>query len=579
MDLVEHLRRIPLFSHLDSGALLALSEMIDYQEIAPGTRLARQADLGATFYIVDYGEAVIHRVDERGIQRPLGMLAAGESFGTTSLFLGEPRDATVTAVTAMGVWSLRRQDLEAFLSDHPDAEDALIIPEEIRHKLGAPRFPWLQPGEFVALHSHRHWIVLARAMVWSSLLFVGYSALALWLQQAAGWRLLALWLPAVALYGGLLAWRWIDWRNDYFSVTTQRITHRERVAFVYESRNEVPLDRVQNINMVARGLGQLLGYGTITVETAAALGKVVFDRAPHPEAIRDAIWAQLARAQATRRAAQRHLIREALASHMGLDPGEPESEAELGQERPLELVDLQPPEVRPGALMRAFRWLSEQDLIPRVRIETDESVTWRKHWVFLLADVVWPFLLSIASIVLAVLGFFGFPAQLTHYVYYPGIMLMLAVLTTGWLWWSFNDWGNDLYIVTDERIIDIEKRPLFFSEQRREASLGMIQNVSLRIPNITASVLNYGDVIVQTAGAGDFTFVRVPNPREVQTQIFQRLQAFRLNQQEREADRRRAELAEWFSVYGELIQGQPKDGDADEERGTVAEPWQPLPED
>ena len=558
MDLIEHLRRIPIFGRLGPEALMALAEMIDWQVLSSGTRLVRQADLGATFYVIDFGEAVVHRVDERGLQRPVGMITADDYFGVTSLFLGEPRDATITAVTEMGVWTLRRQDFEAFLAEHPEVRRSLVIPRAILTKLSAPRYPWLEPGEFVAAHCRRHWIVFARAMLFMTTLVIAYLALIVWLASSADLRLALLILPIMIVYASVFAWRWFNWRNDYFAVTTHRATHRERVAFVYESRNEVPLDRVQNINLVTRGLGQILGYGVLTIETAADVGTMVFDNIPHPETVRDAIWSQIARAQATRRASQRHLIRQTLASHMDIDAGEPDTELDMDQEQPVDLIETAPPKVLPGKLTRMLMWLAEQDIVPRVRIETEDSVTWRKHWIFLFAEIALPLFLSVLLSVSALLGFFGIPAQLAVYSLYPLVLLLAAVVCLGWLWWQYNDWGNDLYIVTNERLIDIEKRPLFFSEERREASLGMIQNVSLRIPNITASLLNYGVVVVQTAGAGDFTFDQVSNPRAVQTEIFKRMQAFREAQREREASRRRAELAEWFSVYDELMQDRPR---------------------
>ena len=567
MDLVARLENIPIFERLEPDMLLALADEMQYEIIPPDTRIVRQADLGATFYVLDYGEAVIHRVDEKGVQRPVGAISGGEHFGVTSLYLGEPRDATVTSISEMGLWSLRRQDLQTLIEEDPHLGRALVVPDEIAQKLAAPRYEWLQPGEFVATSCRRHWSTVASRLLLPTVLLVAclvgaallYHQMGLPLRNASG-LLIIVWFA-------MFIWHWFDWRNDYFAVTTRRITHRERVAFVYESRNEVPLDRVQNINLVSRGLGQILGYGNLTIETAADVGQMVFADIPNPGEVRDAIWDQIARAQATQRATQRHLIRQAMASHMDMDPGDTSAPVDLGQESPLELIEEPTNEVEPGVVLRVVDWLSTHEFIPRTRIETDESTTWRKHWLFLIGDVAVPTLVTLVAVVLAVLAFFGSPAILASYPAYPGIMLVVAVLAMAWLWWMYNDWGNDLYIVTDERIVDIEKRPLFFSEQHREASLGMIQNVSLNIPNISASLFNYGDVLVQTAGAGDFTFDRVANPRQVQTEIFRRMQRYREMQQERQDDHRRAELAEWFSVYKDLVEP----GQEDPEPGQAAD--------
>jgi membrane protein YdbS with pleckstrin-like domain len=558
MELVERLRGISLFQGLSEEQLQLIAEISEPRTAAPDARLCRQADLGATFFIIDSGEAVVHRVDERGVQRPVGMVGEGDSFGITSLFLELPRDATVTAVTEMRLWVVRRPAFQDLLDEHSDLWHQLVVPDEILETLGAPRYPWLEPGEFVTYHCRRHWIVFVRSISLATALAIAYVLLVRWAVTLASpsFELLLLVLPVLPLYTLAFLWRWFDWRNDYFAVSNRRLTQRERVAFLYESRKEAPLDRVQNINSVQGLLGRLLGYGSLTIETAAEVGAMLFDRIPSPERMREAIWDQMTQTQAARRAAERQLIRDALSSHVGPDGAIPPSEGSVGDEVPMDHAEEpEAPDVHPGALARAMRWMVERDFFPRLRIETESSVTWRKHWLFLMLDVAWPALLSIVLVGLAALGFLGMPVQLTSLgPYYSYATLFLAAAAVGWLWWQFTDWSNDLYIVTDERIIDIEKRPLFFSEQRREASLGMIQNVYLEIPTFLASTFAFGNVIVQTAGAGEFTFDKVANPREVQNEIFRRMEAFREAQREAEAARRRTEMAEWFSVYDELQQ-------------------------
>ena len=208
------------------------------------------------------------------------------------------------------------------------------------------------------------------------------------------------------------------------------------------------------------------------------------------------------------------------------------------------------------ALARALLWLAENELIPSSRIESNGEVTWRKHWLFLLVDVSVPFVLTVASSFLMVLGFFGIPASAVRGIpYYPAIMLVATVLCWGWLSWVFSDWANDQYTVTSDRIIDIEKRPLS-TEKRNEARLADVQNIRLVVPGFWANALGYGSVLIQTAGAEDFTFDNVPNPRDVQSVISQKMQAYRDAEEERQAAQRRDEMGEWFSVYEEVRQRQ-----------------------
>jgi membrane protein YdbS with pleckstrin-like domain len=555
MDIVERLRDVPLFSGVSEFYLSRIAEIAEERPVAPESILSRQAELGATFFIIDSGEAAIYHIDPQGFRRPVGMLRAGNSYGTTSLFVGEPRDATVEAKTAMRVWTIQRPAFQDLLLNYPGLRDELHIPEEILRKLRAPRYPWLQPGEVVVYHTKRHWITFASKMLVATLLALIYSLVIVWLslaQQVSQPLSGILLLPAVLIYVGYLGWEYVDWQNDYFAVSTQRVTHREQVAFIYESRNEVPLEQVQNTNVITGMIGSLLHFGDLTISSAASMGQMIFTTIPDPRAMQDAINNQIDRVRAIRRAVQRRLIHQDLATHMDLQMPETTPEAPPGMEGPVIYPDA-PVVVRQPWLVRAMHWLTVTGLIPRTRFEQGDAVTWRKHWIFLVRRLSLPTTVIAVAGALTALGLAGFPASLVSLVpFYPLLTLASALVGVGWYWWEYTDWSNDLYTVTSDRIIDTEKKPLFFSEQRREGNLGMIQNVTLEIPNVIAGLLNYGDVIVKTAGTGDFTFHNVGNPRDVQSEVFARMSQYKARTQAQEEARRRGEMAEWFSVFDEL---------------------------
>lgn len=559
------LRAQDLFADLSDDELARVAELAEEHAVSQGTLLSRQADRGETYFLIGEGEAVVHRVDEQGLQRPVGVLGPGSAYGITSLFLGEPRDATITAVTPLVAWSIASSAFQDLLERHPEMEVRLRLPEAARRKLETPLLPWLEPLEVIALLTRRHWTVFVVSALWTTGICGLCVALLTLVGSAAGNASdLTPWFVAVSLvWVAVLGWQWLDWRNDYLVVTTHRIVHHERVALVYESRHEAPLDRVQNVHLRRGFLATLVGYGDLTVETAAQAGRIEFRRAPRPEAVRDAIFEQLARARAARRAAERHRIEEELVERIGTES--PHTlPPDAGRHDRLERTD---PVAGSGAaigrLAGVLGALGRSGLLPRTRIETAEGILWRRHWAFLLGATLQPLVLLGLLVALAILGLSGRPAALVEAIpSTPVISLVLAVGAVGWLAWRANDWANDLYMVTDERIVDIDRRPLFFHEDRREATLGVIQNVWLEMPGPIAALLNYGDVIVATAGAGQFTFHRVANPREVQQEIFRRMEAYRQREREREADRRRSELAEWLTVYDKLRHSAEGRGEA-----------------
>jgi membrane protein YdbS with pleckstrin-like domain len=555
MQIVERLRGVPLFSGVDDFHLQRIADIAEERLVVPNAVLSRQAELGATFFVIDSGEAEVLHVDPQGFRRPVGMLHPGDSYGVTSLFLGEPRDATVEAKTTMRVWAIQRLAFQDLLLNYPGLRDELRIPETIRQKLRAPRYPWLQPGEVVVYHTKRHWVVFVSKMAPGTLLMLIYAVGLLWFlvaRQASSTWVAILLLPALIVYLGYLGWQWVDWQNDYFAVSTQRVTHREQVAFIYESRHEAPLEQVQNTNVVLGPIGSLLGFGDLTITTAATRGQMLFTTIPNPFDMQTAINAQIDRVLAVRRAVQRRLIRQDLATHINVPlPETTEAPVVTGG---LVIDPDAPVVVSQPRLARLMRWLTYTGFIPHTRIEENNTITWRKHWIFLARRLVLPSIVIVVAGLLTGLGLFGIPQQLVSSVpYYLAFPLITTLAAVAWFWWESTDWANDLYIVTPDRIIDIEKKPLFFSEQRREANLGVIQDVDSNIPDPVARLFDYGDVIVKTAGAGgDFTFEEVGNPRDVQREIFARMSQYKARQREEEEARRRREMAEWFSVYDEL---------------------------
>ncbi len=555
MDCAPILHELPLFRSLTPDQLRLVADLAEEHSVPAGGVLSQQADAGANLFIIGEGEAVIHRVDEQGLRRPVGMLSAGAAYGVTALFLPDPRDATVTAASPLRVWTIRREPFQQLLRERPGLARRLNIPDEIAHKLRAPALKWLEPGESMALFTRRHpfafWQRALRAAFLAGVLVALLEAL----PTLAGLPLGLTTLQSVVI--GLLVlallWIWLDWRNDYVAVTTRRIAHHERVALLYESRYEAPLERVQNINIRRNLWGSVLDYGELSVETAARIGLLRFSQTPHPEAVRDAVFAQLDRLRATQRAAERRQIRKDITSRLEESPavdGPAPDDLEQPVERPEEAPATY---TRSGRLLEALEWMARKGIFPATRMVVDGDVVWRKHWIFLVRGTLGPGLFAIACAGLAILGVLGVPAEAVALVpRYPWIMAALALFGLGWLWWEYSDWSNDQYIVSDERIVDVEKRPLMFSEHRREATLGVIQNVSSATPSFLAAVLNYGDVIVQTAGSGEFTFNHVPNPGEVQREIFRRMEAYRERERREEAERRRREFAEWLAIYDQV---------------------------
>ncbi len=80
---------------------------------------------------------------------------------------------------------------------------------------------------------------------------------------------------------------------------------------------------------------------------------------------------------------------------------------------------------------------------------------------------------------------------------------------------SWLDYYLDIWIITSERIINIEQKGLF-SRQVSAQRLHRIQDVTAEVKGILPTFLHYGDVYIQTAASQPrFIFKKIANPYEV----------------------------------------------------------------
>ncbi|MFZ2975129.1 MAG: PH domain-containing protein [Candidatus Moraniibacteriota bacterium] len=81
------------------------------------------------------------------------------------------------------------------------------------------------------------------------------------------------------------------------------------------------------------------------------------------------------------------------------------------------------------------------------------------------------------------------------------------------------DYYFDVWIVTSERIINIEQKGLF-TRVVSELELEKIQDVTTDVRGVIPTFLNYGNLLIQTAGERErFIFRNVPDPYKIKDTI------------------------------------------------------------
>ncbi len=125
------------------------------------------------------------------------------------------------------------------------------------------------------------------------------------------------------------------------------------------------------------------------------------------------------------------------------------------------------------------------------------------------------------------LTFFGimlqmYPNLLSGQISLPIVILLgSAYYLSMWLFFffSFIDYYLDVWIITNERIIDVQQKG-FFSRVIAEQRLYRIQDVASEVHGFFPTVLKYGEVHIQTAGARQrFLFHQIPHPENIRNTI------------------------------------------------------------
>jgi len=552
MDKVTRLKNVRLFSSLTPDNLARVAGLAARSSHRRGSYLCRQDESGDTLYVIDSGEAIRRQTDLRGVQRPIGYMREGESIGEDALLLGDAYGSCVQATSDIKVLYIRKQDFDRLLSEHPQIEQQLTIPPLIKERLLAPSLPWQDQDEPTLLLRRKHWFALARTLPVPVLILLVLGTIA-WLLRRVG---ILTTIPSALLFVGvvpvmLLLWFVLDWRNDYYLVTTKRVLHEERVLLFYQTWDEIPLSKIQSINITRGFTGSMLGFGTMHIQTASARGTMALHYVPDPEGMQEVIFKKVGQLRWRTQQEQRDEVRQELLRRLGAE--ETEQEASIPA--------LVPEGHRRTRLGPLARFVSRRPLF-KMRYDNANQIIWRKHWLFLLKRIylALPFAILV-SVAFITVTLYGGLARYRLPLLLGSLVLWIAGIF--WLWWQVEDWRNDVYIVTDRLIIDVEKRPLFFAEERKQATLDVIQNVSLSKRGILTSLLNYGDVLIQIAGAsGTFTFEGVPQPEAVQREIFRRVEDYNDGQRRQQAKQRKAELSTWFEVYEQINKEREPPGEA-----------------
>ena len=511
---VKFLTQMHLFSGLDELQVQAVAELMSEETIPVGKEIVIQGKEDDHLYLIWRGRVIVSQADK---PQPLATFVAGDHFGEEFMLVRhQVWSASVIAAEETILLVLTRQQFQKLEKTAPILKPNFSVSYNTHRLQRHLHFKWLQENESIYFLARKNSFLLVESLTGPLLLEI--AAL---IGMFATWYY-SLWVPALGAlwYAALLlsicavgwgVWNGIDWGNDYYIVTDRRIVWVEKVVGIYESRQEAPLSAVLRVNVETDLYGRWLDYGDLIISTIVG-STLKLRNVDHPyqaAALIDQYWKRSK--ESSRRMEQEEIQNALRARLLGVQPKAPEIKGVVVQ--PSEKVN--PYEAQRG-IINLFR----------LRFEHLTTVTYRKH-VFVLIEQTWkPGLVML--FLLGILGFEIFSPSATFPKLFNAdgglLSLLWAFLFVASLLWGiyeYIDWSNDIFQVTPDQILDIDKTPLG-QVSSDMASLDNILSIEYKRVGILELLFNYGSVFITIGGGRQMTFDNVFNPSAVQEDIERR---------------------------------------------------------
>ncbi|HET9909720.1 MAG TPA: cyclic nucleotide-binding domain-containing protein [Anaerolineales bacterium] len=541
---IAFLKKIHPFYGLEDDDYERIANELDEMQVPKDGVVYEQGGKADSFYLI-YGGSVriVRRHNNKEIQ--LAILVKNDYFGEMALVEHRLHSGTVTAMADTSLLVLSRKDFEKLYKTDPQLKLNLEVAIKSRQLARRVNFKWLRDDEVIYFLARKHRLVLYQKLILpivalsvpAFFFYAWYAIVGFTIVGIAAW----LSLIAVVVWG---FWLIIDWGNDYYIVTNQRVVWLEKVVGIYDSRMESPIHTVLSVGVEANQFGRLLDYGNVIVRTF--VGRIVFSNVDHPEQAARMIEEYWGRTREAAVGIEKEAMKNALRKRLGIPiPPQPKPFGSV-QEKP------------PAPKTKPPWWIAMLGLDAlKLRLEEGDSIIYRKHWIALIIQAWMPIAGIFAALTLFLnrLWRLAFDPNAVFISFAGGINIdtwalvfsMGMVPFIGWLIYEIADWSNDKFQVTAEQIIDLDKKP-FGTETRNAAQLDSILGTEYKRIGILGNLFNYGTVYI-TVGGSKFAFEDVMDPPAVQSDIDRRRMARSAKKKEAEVATERERMAEWLATY------------------------------
>jgi CRP-like cAMP-binding protein len=544
------LRKIHLFHDLNDDQLLQLGEQFSEISFDAGEVILEQGAPADSFYLIVSGKVRVYRQRDGRVQE-LATLVSGDYFGEMEI-LGPRgvRSASISASESTLAFRISSNEFADLLKTYPNIKPNIEIAIASRKLSRTLRFNWLDKDEVVYFLARKHSFFLMQVLIAPVLSLLIPAFLFLWGVMSGSTAAVSFGVVALVLALGWIAWSYIDWGNDYYIVTNQRVVWLEKVIGLYDSRTEAPLTQILSVGVETDLVGRALDYGNVLVRTF--VGAIPFRHVLHPHQAAHMVEEYWQRTQLVSEQAEKEAFKDALRQRLGLLKPSDEKKA--------------PPKKEGKTIFRLYRpnffRLFFANLF-KMRLEEGVIITYRKHWFVLVRQVFLPSMILLGLLGLLIARLYTLAANPdlgliqtmadgsrgadTIAVSLP--LLMIPVI--GWWIYQYIDWTNDIFRVTNDQIMDIDRKP-FGTEVRRAAPLDNILGTRYERLGFLGYILNFGTVYIDV-GSAQFAFEDVLDPAGVQSDLDRRRLSRISSKKEAERTTERNRMADWMAAYHQNV--------------------------
>lgn len=528
----EFLEKNHLFYGLSEEGLDEISRSVQVFELQADELLFREGDPNTSMTFILSGS--IHLFSTiNGVKTKNNNFGQGNFFGEAGLFRKRVHSFSAVTNEPSVIINLSRRVFFRSLQQYPVLRNRFLRLRATDQISGELDTDWLLDRERIYAFERKSNVLLVVTSVLPTLLMIASV-----ITVSVFFVTKITWLLPAGVIGGIvgilwLIWSVIDWSNDHYIVTNNRVIWIERILLFYDSRSEANMENILAVSTETSFVDRLLGFGSVLIKTYT--GQIKLKYVDDPKYFTAIIEDHLHHSKQNKRKLDKARMRKALYQRLGYENQPQEAD-------------------RPPADWGETKRKSWFDDLFKTRTEAGNTITYHKHLFGLLRDS-FKYLLGVLSIIGFLIYWELFSGHMMPIFGFVSLLILLFFLLIA-LIYQYLDWRNDIYQITADQIIDIDRKPLG-DDDRKAASIENILSTRYQRDGILGLIFNFGTVYIMI-GNNEFNFEDVSDPAAVQQDIIQRQIGLKRKKEEAQAKMDDERMSEWINLYHQSARNRPE---------------------